>query len=111
MEYQEVFNNLINDERAINRNQCIIDVPLDNEIDLSQLNNKNVEEIYFADGNISQIYNVPRGIKKIVINNNKLKQIPHLELNDLVHLEANNNNLSTVDLNNMSNLVTLFFNK
>lgn len=110
MEYQEVFNNLINSGKAINRNQCIIDVPLDNEIDLSQLNNKNVEEIYFADGNISQIYNVPRGIKKIVINNNKLKQIPHLELNDLVHLEANNNNLSTVDFNNMSNLVSLFLN-
>jgi len=110
MEYQEVFNNLIDSGKAINRNQCIIDVPLDNEIDLSQLNNKNVEEIYFADGNISQIYNVPRGIKKIVINNNKLKQIPHLELNDLVHLEANNNNLSTVDFNNMSNLVSLFLN-
>lgn len=110
MEYQEVFNNLINSGKAINRNQCIIDVPLDNEIDLSELNNKNVEEIYFVDGNISQIYNVPRGIKKIVINNNKLKQIPHLELKDLVHLEANNNNLSTVDFNNMTNLVSLFLN-
>lgn len=110
MEYQEVFNNLIDGGKAINRNQCIINVPLDNEIDLSQLNNKNVEEIYFADGNISQIYNVPRGIKKIVINNNKLKQIPHLELRDLVHLEANNNNLSTVDFNNMSNLLSLFLN-
>ena len=42
MEYQEVFNNLIDSGKAINRNQCIIDVPLDNEIDLSQLNNKNV---------------------------------------------------------------------
>jgi hypothetical protein len=84
-----------------------IDIPLNGEIDLSELKNKNLDEIHFSEGTISRIYNIPKGIKKIVINNNRLTELPHLELRDLVHLEANNNELTRVDLRDMVSLALL----
>jgi hypothetical protein len=93
---------------GIRGNRCYIDEPLDGEIDLSPLKNKDIEEIHFVDGTISQLDNVPRGVKKIVINGNMLEQIPRMT--DLVHLEANGNRLSTIDLNNMNDLVSLHVN-
>ena len=102
------FNTLINGGKAIKGNQCYIDVPLDGSIDLFPLKDRGVEEIHFVDGNISQLENVPRGVKKIIINGNKLEHIPHM--NDLVHLEANDNHLTDVDLKDMSKLVSLYLN-
>jgi hypothetical protein len=102
------FDKLINGGKAIKGNQCYIDVPLDGSIDLFPLKDRGVEEIHFVDGNISQLENVPRGVKKIIINGNKLEHIPRM--NDLVHLEANGNQLSHVDLKDMNNLVSLYLN-
>ncbi len=94
--------------RGIKEKQCYITDPLDGEIDLSSLANKNLEEIHFSKGNISRILNVPRGIKKIVINDNKLEELPVQR--DLVYLEANHNSLTKADLKEMVNLVSLFLN-
>lgn len=99
-------------EQVLNRGgargtKFYIDIPLNGEIDLSELKNKNLDEIHFSEGTISRIYNVPKGIKKIVINNNRLTELPHLELRDLVHLEANNNDLTRVDLRDMVSLALL----
>lgn len=104
------FLELINNGDSIVGQKCYISISLDGEIDLSPLENKNLEEIHFIEGTISRIYNIPRGIKKIIINHNKLEKIPHLELRDLVHLEANHNVLTAVDLTNMVNLVLLHLN-
>ena len=93
---------------GIKGKQCYINVLLEGEIDLSSLNNKNLEEIHFVKGEITRIYNVPSGVKKIVINDNELTEIPYQK--DLVHLEANNNHLTKVDLSKMNNLVLLFLN-
>jgi hypothetical protein len=106
----DLFSELINNGDSIRGQQCYINISLDGEIDFSPLDNKNLEEIHFVDGTISRIYNIPRGIKKIVINNNKLEKIPHLELRDLVHLEANQNILTNVDLTDMVNLVLIQLN-
>jgi len=110
MEFQDKFNELITGGKTIKGNRCYIDVQLDGEVDFSPLKNKSIEEIYFVDGNISRIHNIPKGIKKIVINENKLEELPTMELRDLVHLEANNNKLSNVNLSEMVNLASLFLN-
>ena len=94
--------------RGINENKCYINAPLEGEINLSSLANKNMEEIHFSEGKISRILNVPRGIKKIVINDNALEEVPVQR--DLVYLEANNNRLTKADLKEMVMLVSLFLN-
>ena len=96
--------------RGIQGQKCYIE-SLDGDIDLSSLNDKKLEEIHFAKGNISRFHNVPRGVKKIVINNNALEELPWLELRDLVHLEATENRLTKLDLNDMVKLVSLFLDK
>lgn len=107
MSSQEHFEELI---RGVKGKKCNINIPLNGDIDFSPLKHLNLDEIYFVDGNISHIHNIPRGIKKIVINNNNLESIPELELRDLVHLEAKNNKLTKVNLKEMVNLISLYLN-
>ena len=57
------FLELINNGDSIVGQKCYISISLDGEIDLSPLENKNLEEIHFVEGTISRIYNIPRGIK------------------------------------------------
>ena len=89
-------------------NQCYINESLDGPIDLFSLHDSDVEEIHFVDGTISQLENLPNSLKKIVINGNKLNEIPRLP--NLVHLEANDNELTHVNLKDLSNLVSLYLN-
>ena len=107
-DFQNIFDNLINDEKVIVDKKCYINVPLEGEINLSTLKNKNIEEIHFPEGKISRILNIPVGIKKIIINNNALEELPVQR--DLVYLEANNNNLTKANLKEMVSLVSLFLN-
>ena len=110
MSSQEHFEEIIRGGKAIKGKKCNINTPLNGDIDFSPLKNLNLDEIYFVDGNISHFHNIPRGIKKIVINNNNLESIPELELRDLVHLEAKNNKLTKVNLKEMVNLISLYLN-
>ena len=89
-------------------NQCYVNESLDGPIDLISLNDSGVEEIHFVDGTISQLENLPKSLKKVVINGNKLKEIPRLP--NLVHLEANDNELTHVNLKDLNNLVSLYLN-
>jgi len=107
-DFQDTFNELVKNEKTIVGNKCYIDVPLEGEIDLSRLKNQNLEEIHFPKGRISRIMNVPVGIKKIIINDNMLDELPVQR--DLVHLEANNNRLTKANLKELVSLVSLFLN-
>ena len=102
MDIAEILN------RGIKGQKCYVTESINGEIDLLPLRGKNLEEIHFIEGNISRFHNVPAGIKKIVINNNALKELPHLALRDLVYLEANGNRLTKVDLKDMVKLESLF---
>ena len=109
---QEAFENIINNNgKSILGTKCFIDVPLSGEISLSVLKDKGLDELHFVDGKITRIYNVPPGIKTIVINNNQLESIPTMELKDLVNLEANNNKILKVDLKGMEHLHSLMLNQ
>lgn len=94
--------------RGTKGNQCYINESLDGPIDLFSLHDSDIEEIHFVDGTISQLENLPNSLKKIVINRNKLNEIPRLP--NLVHLEANDNELTHVNLKDLSNLVSLYLN-
>ena len=89
-------------------NQCYVNESLDGPIDLFSLHDSDVEELHFVDGTISQLENLPKSLKKIVINGNKLKEIPRLP--NLVHLEANDNELTHINLKDLNNLVSLYLN-
>ena len=110
MDSQEKFENMISSGKTIKNKKCFIDIPLSGDINLSPLKHQDIDELHFMEGDISWFYNVPRGIKKIVINDNKLENIPTLELGNLVSLEANNNRLSKVDLKEMNQIVSLYLN-
>ena len=110
MDSQEKFENMISSGKTIRGKKCFIDIPLSGDINLSPLKHQDIDELHFMEGDISWFYNVPRGIKKIVINDNKLENIPALELGNLVSLEANNNRLSKVDLKEMNQIVSLYLN-
>ena len=100
MDSQEVY------DKAIEKGGSIfITKSLSGEINLQA--NKDISELHFADGDITRIYNVPRTLKKLVINNNKLVDLPLLEFQNLVHLEAKANNINKLDLNSMPNLTYL----
>ena len=107
MSDQEKFEKIVNNGKSIIGAQLFVDVPLSGEINLSILKDRGVDEIHFAEGEISRIYNVPRGIKTIVINNNRLESLPTMELKDLVNLEADNNRITKADLKDMVSLHTL----
>jgi hypothetical protein len=104
---QEKFENIINNGKAIIGTKCFIDTSLSGEINLSILKNKGITELHFAKGEITRIYNVPRGLQTIVINDNHLVSIPSAELKDLVDLEANHNKITKVDLKEMVSLNSL----
>jgi hypothetical protein len=104
---QEKFENIVNNGKSIIGAQFFVDVPLSGEINLSILKDRGVDEIHFADGEITRIYNVPRGIKTLVINNNRLESLPTAELKDLVNLEADNNRITKADLKDMVSLHSL----
>jgi len=104
---QEKFENIINQDKTIIGTKCFVDTPLSGEINLSILKNKGIEELHFAKGEITRIYNVPRGIQSIIINDNHLVSIPSAELRDLVKLEASHNRIAKVDLKEMVSLSSL----
>ena len=110
MDSQEKFENMISSGKTIRGKKCFIDIPLSGDINLSPLKHHDIDELHFTEGDISWFYNVPRGIKKIVINGNKLENIPSLELGNLVSLEANNNRLSKIDLKDMTKIASLYLN-
>ena len=110
MDSQEKFENMISSGKTIRGKKCFIDIPLSGDINLSPLKHHDIDELHFTEGDISWFYNVPRGIKKIVINDNKLENIPSLELGNLVSLEANNNRLSKIDLKEMTKIASLYLN-
>ena len=110
MDSQEKFENMISSGKTIRGKKCFIDTPLSGDINLSPLKHHDIDELHFMEGDISWFYNVPRGIKKIVINDNKLENIPSLELGNLVSLEANNNRLSKIDLKEMTKIASLYLN-
>lgn len=110
MDSQEKFENMISSGKTIRGKKCFIDIPLSGDINLSTLKHQDIDELHFMEGDISWFYNVPRGIKKIVINDNKLENIPSLELGNLVSLEANNNRLSKIDLKEMTKIASLYLN-
>jgi hypothetical protein len=74
---------------------------LEGDIDLG---NKPITELHFSGGDITGIYRVPKTLRKLVINSNKLNSLPSLELQNLVHLEAANNALTTINLQPLLNL-------
>lgn len=100
MDYQDKYDKAI--ENVKNGGSVYINEVLGGELNLR--GNKDIAELHFAGGSIERIYNVPRTLKKLVINNNKLVELPLLELSNLVHLEAANNLLSRIDLKPFTNL-------
>jgi len=103
MDYQDKYDKAI--ENVKNGGSVYINEILGGELNLR--GNKDIAELHFAGGSIERIYNVPRTLKKLVINNNKLVELPLLELSNLVHLEAANNLLSRIDLKPFANLAHL----
>lgn len=107
MQDQDKFDEIVNKAKGP---KCFIKKSLNGEISLSSLKDKGIDELHFVDGGITQVHNVPRGLKRLVISNNKLDSIPSKELRDLVDLEASNNLIEKLDLKDMVNLDTLDLN-
>ncbi len=103
MDSQELYDKAI--ENIKNGGSVYISTPLNGELNLR--GNKEIAELHFTGGQIERIYNVPRTLKKLVINNNRLIDLPSLEFPNLVHLEVQNNKLSKLDLQTLTNLAYL----
>ncbi len=98
MDSQDKYDQAVENARG---GAVYITEPLEGDIDLG---NKPITELHFVGGDITGIYRVPKTLRKLVINSNKLNSLPSLELQNLVHLEAANNALSNVDLQPFLNL-------
>lgn len=110
---QDIFNKMVTNGKAIVAGRCYINTPLSGEIDLSGLRDKNISELWFVKGTINQLYNFPDGLKKLVIRENKITQIPVNELTHLAVLDAAHNEIRDVELSLMLSLthVNLAHNK
>lgn len=97
---QEIYDSAI--ENVKNGSVVYISKPLSGEINLG--GNKDISELHFVAGTIDRIYNVPKTLKKLIINNNQLLEFPSLEFSNLVHLEAKNNKLGKLDLQPLHNI-------
>ena len=105
MSSQAQFNKLLSNEKSIiSGGRCYINITLTGEIDLSELKGRGIKELWFAKGGITQLYNFPDGINRLVIRENHLSNIPTNELANLAILDAESNNISEIDLSNMPNL-------
>lgn len=103
MDSQELYDKAIDNVK--NGGSVYISTPLNGELNLR--GNKEIAELHFTGGQIERIYNVPRTLKKLVINNNRLIDLPSLEFPNLIHLEVQNNKLSKLDLQTLTNLAYL----
>lgn len=103
MDSQELYDKAI--ENVKSGGSVYVSTPLNGELNLR--GNKDIAELHFTGGQIERVYNVPRTLKKLIINNNHLVDLPSLEFPNLVHLEVKNNKLSKLDLQTLTNLAYL----
>lgn len=101
---QDIFNKMVTNGKAIVAGRCYINTPLSGEIDLSELRDKNISELWFVKGTINQLYNFPDRLKKLVIRENEISQIPVNELTHLAVLDAAHNEILDIDLSLMPSL-------
>ena len=101
---QDIFNKMVTNGKAIVAGRCYINTPLSGEIDLSGLRDKNISELWFVKGTINQLFNFPDGLKKLVIRENAITQIPVNELTHLAVLDAAHNKIRDVELSLMPSL-------
>lgn len=106
MDSQDKYDKYVDNVK--NGGSIYIDESLEGELNLR--GNKDISELHFNGGSIKRIYNVPHNLKKLVISNNKLLDLPILEFPNLVHLEVDANLLPRIDLQHLTNLAYISIN-
>ena len=106
MSSQELFNKLIsqNGGKAIVGGRCYINKPLSGAIDASELKGRGINELWFSNGEITELNGLPDGLKRLVIRNNQLSSVPVLEIPNLAILDAESNNITEIDLSQLKEL-------
>jgi hypothetical protein len=106
MSSQDLFNKLISQHggKAIVAGRCYINKPLSGTIDTSELKGRGITELWFSNGEITDLHGLPDGLKRLVVRNNLLSSIPVLEIPNLAILDAESNNITDIDLSQLKEL-------
>jgi len=106
MSSQDLFNKLIsqNGGKAIVAGRCYINKPLSGTIDASELKGRGINELWFSNGEITELHGLPDGLKRLVVRNNQLSSVPVLEIPNLAILDAESNNITEIDLSQLKEL-------
>ena len=106
MSSQDLFNKLIsqNGGKAIVAGRCYINKPLSGAIDASELKGRGINELWFSNGEITDLHGLPDGLKRLVVRNNQLSSVPVLEIPNLAILDAESNNITEIDLSQLKEL-------
>ena len=106
MSSQDLFNKLISQHggKAIVAGRCYINKPLSGTIDTSELKGRGITELWFSNGEITDLHGLPDGLKRLVVRNNLLSSIPVLEIPNLAILDAESNNITEIDLSQLKEL-------
>jgi hypothetical protein len=106
MSSQDLFNKLISQHggKAIVAGRCYINKSLSGAIDTSELKGRGINELWFSNGEITDLHGLPDGLKRLVVRNNQLSSIPVLEIPNLAILDAESNNITDIDLSQLKEL-------
>lgn len=105
---QDTLESLLTSLKSSRPNDLNVSFPLQGDLDLSILekNYDSIKNLFFSEGEITSIRNIPKYINKIVISKNlliKLDELPHY----LINLDIANNYLTSIDISNAKNLEVL----
>ena len=104
---QERFDNII---RGYDRSKLDYNIsdPLEGSISLSIFikDGRKVNSLTFVEGGITDIVNIPEGLKSLSIDGNKLSYLPTNEMRGIVKMSCNRNEIDRVD--GMNKLLNLF---
>jgi hypothetical protein len=109
---QDRFDNIIREYDRSKLDYNISD-PLEGSISLSIFtkDGRKVNSLTFTEGGITDIVNVPEGLKSLSIDGNKLSYLPTNEMRGIVKMSCNRNEIDRVDgMNKLLNLFELYLN-
>ena len=102
---QYEFSNIINNLNT-NISELNIKIPLHGTLDLTILSEKgfdNIKTIIFGEGEITNIYNVPEGVNKLICAKNLLVELEDLPTS-ITYLDCDHNYLVSFDFSKLSML-------
>jgi hypothetical protein len=103
---QRELSNILQVLNTASTTELNIKVPLHGDLDLALLSERkfnNIKTIFFGEGEITNLYNIPDGVNKLVCAKNLLVELDNLP-SSLIHLDCDHNYLTSFNFSKLTML-------